>query len=221
MVCIKFCPGRQLEAYACKDTDPYRVPSIPISILHCLNATYQGGTTIQQAITDLDCIYFLILLRPGEYFQEGTDTVSTSFCVQYIQLYVDRTPPPSTTATAYNCATASFISLLFTTQKNEISGKSIGHRNTGSPQSCALAAIRRCVVNQQRHGASSHTLLEAVSKNWKWSTISGTEITKALWEAVKIAGPQVSFKPIKVSARLIQAGGAMALLLSRETKWRN
>ena len=140
---INFRLGRQLAAYAHEDPAPSRVRPIPISILHCLGATAQGGTSRQQAVADLAWIAFFFLLRPGEYFQGGNDTVSTPFCLQYIQFYVDGAPFPATTATPYNCATTSFIRLLFTTQKNGAKADSIGHGETGHPRACAVAAVRR------------------------------------------------------------------------------
>ena len=94
---------------------------------------------------------------------------------------------------------ASFVSLLFTTQKNGFKGDSTGTNETGDPQACAVAVIRRRVVHLRQNGVSICTSLVAVYKNGKRYTIKITDITKALREAVKIAGSQVGFKPTNVS----------------------
>ena len=69
--------GRQIVAYAHEYLYTYQVHTIPISILHCIDATSQGGTSQQQAITDLAWISFFLLFCPDKYFKRGTNTVST------------------------------------------------------------------------------------------------------------------------------------------------
>ena len=77
----------------------------------------QGGSPRDQAITDLAWIAFFFLLRPREYCFGGTDTVSTPFTLHYIKFFVVTQHTQSTKASPVTCATATFISLLFTTQK--------------------------------------------------------------------------------------------------------
>ena len=76
---IHFRLDRQLAAYKREDPPPTRFRPLTTSILHTLNASTQGGTDCQKAISDLTWIAFFFLLRPGEYCQGGTDTVSTTF----------------------------------------------------------------------------------------------------------------------------------------------
>ena len=171
MVDIHFFLEIQITDYERKYTTPSWVCTIPIFILQCFDETSQGGTTRQQAITDLSWIDFFLLFCSGEYFQGVIDKVSTPFHLQYIQFYIDITPFPDTTANPYNCATESFVSLLFTTQNNWIKGESIRNGKTGNPRECAVATITRRVAHLQRHSASSRMLLLEVSKNVKFSTI--------------------------------------------------
>ena len=63
---LEFRMGIQLVAYARQDTPPSRLHPIPITILHCLNTTAQGGTPRQQAITELTWITFFFFLRLGD-----------------------------------------------------------------------------------------------------------------------------------------------------------
>ena len=57
--------------------------------------------------------------------------------------------------------------------------------------------------------------LSEVFKGNKWSTICSAEITAALRSATTIIVTQVGFTPDDVSARSMQAGGDMALLMAR------
>ena len=118
-------------------------------------------------------------------------------------------PTQATTASAVTCAAATFVSLLFTTQKNGVKGESIGHGATGHPHACAVSAIRR------RHGSTPDTHLAAVFNGTTWSTVRSAEITAALCAATTLMGPQVVFTPEDVSARSMRVGGAMALLMER------
>ena len=139
--------GRQLTVYVHEYLAPSLVRPTPIPILHCLNATVQVGTSRQNSIADLAWIAILLLLCPGQYFQGSTDTVSTPFHLQDIQFYVDVSPFPFTTATPYNCATASFFSLVFTTHNDGVKGKSIGHGKIDHPWACAVAEVRRLAAH--------------------------------------------------------------------------
>ena len=178
--CIFFRLGRQLTAYARKDSAPSWVRPIPISILYCHNVISQGGTTRQQAIAYLTCITFFFLLRPLEYYQGGTDTVLTPFCLQYIQLYADENSFPATITTPYSCAAIFFVRILFATEENGFKGESIGNGNNGHPHECTVSEIRRHVAHLQKHDASSRTPVALVSKNGKCSTIRSIYITKSI-----------------------------------------
>ena len=78
-----------------------------------------------------------------------------------------------------------------------------------------MAAIRRHVSHLRQHSATPDTHLAAVYNGATWSTIHSAEITTALRTATTTTGPQVGFTPEDVSARSMQAGGAMALLMAR------
>ena len=59
---IEFCLVQQLTLYGHKDPYLYQFCPIPISILHCIDSTSQGGTSQQQYISDLVYIGFFLLL---------------------------------------------------------------------------------------------------------------------------------------------------------------
>ena len=168
---INFRLVQQLTVYKREYHLLSRVRPLHISVLHTLDVTSQGGNELQQAITNLAWITFFFLLRPGEYCQGGTDTVSTPFRLRYIQFYVGNQLPPATTAAPHQCVTSTFVSILFTTQKNVVKGKSIGHSITGHPRACAVAAIRRCVAYLQNYGTTSHIPLDGVFHKLKCNSI--------------------------------------------------
>ena len=180
-----------------------------------MESAAKNGSPRDHAIADLSWIAFFFLLRPGEYCAGGTKTVTTPFTLRDIQFFVGNQPFQATTASAPTCAAATFGSLLFTTQKNGVKGESIGHGATGHPRACAVATIRRRVAHLRQHGATPDTHLAVIFNGTAWSTVRSAEITTALRAATTLMGPQVGFTPEDVSARLMRAGGAMALLMSR------
>ena len=207
--------GRQLVTYAKEDPSPGRVRPLPVSILHCMESVAKSGSPRDQAIADLAWIAFFFLLRPGEYYAGGTDTVTTPFNLRDIQFLVGNQPTQSTTSFAATCAAATFVSLLFTKQKNGIKGEPIGHGKTGHPRACAVASIRRRVAHLRQHVATPDTHLAAVFNGTTWSTVCSAEITAALRAATTLMRPQVGFTPEDVGARSMRAGGAMDLLMTR------
>ena len=73
-----------------------------------------------------------------------------------------------------------------------------------------VAAIRRRVAHLQQHGAP----LASVFNGKIFPTVYSAEITSALRAATTIIGPQEGFTPDDVSARSMQAGVTMDLLMS-------
>ena len=83
-----------------------------------------------QDISDMIIIAFSFLLRPGEY--TGTKSDSAPFSLSDVTFSVGRTLFDSATATATNneLAAATFVILIFTTQKKGVHGEKIGHGAT-------------------------------------------------------------------------------------------
>ena len=159
---IDFRLVQQLVTYEKEDTTPGRVFPFPVSILHCMDSVANNGTTRDKAIVDLAWIALFFLLRPGEYCAGGTDTVSPPFNLRNIQFFVGDQPTQATIDSATTCAATTFVSLLFTTQKNGVKGELIGHGTTGHPCACAAASIWRRVAHLRQHGATPDTHIAAV-----------------------------------------------------------
>ena len=110
---------------------------------------------------------------------------------------------------------AEFVSLLFTTQKNGVKGKSIRHGRTGHPQGFPVVTMHRQVKYLKRHGTTSETPLSSFKRATKWQQFRGDDITAAIRAVVRAAGPAIRFTEADISARSLRAGGLMALLMSR------
>ena len=179
-----------------------------------MDSAAKSGSPQDQYIADLAWIAFFFLFRPGEYCSGGTDTATTPFNMPNIQFFVGNQPSQATTDSAATCVATTFVSLLFTTQKNGVKGDSIGHGATGHPQACAVAAIQRRVAHLQQHGATPDTHLATVFNGTTWSTVRSAEVTAALRAANTLMGHQVGFTPEDVSARSMRAGSTIALLMT-------
>ena len=90
-------------------------------------------------------IAFFFLLRPGEYI--GTKFDSTPFRLSDVTFSVSHTVFDTTTATENELAAATFVILIFSTQKNGVRGEKIGHGATGDPLLFPKEALRRRVTH--------------------------------------------------------------------------
>ena len=71
-----------------------------------------------QAIADMILIAFLFLLQTGEY--TGTKSDSAPFRLSDVTVSVEHTGFKTATATDNELAVATFVMLIFTTQKNGV-----------------------------------------------------------------------------------------------------
>ena len=69
---------------------------------------------------------------------------------------------------SFTCATASFISLLFTTQNNGVKWYSIEHRENGNTWACVVAYVWLRVARLRSHGTSVLFPLSGVYYKNKW-----------------------------------------------------
>ena len=73
-------------------------------------------------------IAFSFLLRPGEY--TGTKSDSAPFCLSDVTFSVGRTVFDTATTTDNELAAATFVILIFSTQKNGVQSEKIVHGAT-------------------------------------------------------------------------------------------
>ena len=84
-----------------------------------------------QAVADIIIIAFFFLLRPGEY--TGTKYDSSPFHLSDVTFSVGCTMFDTANTTDNELPADTFSILVFTTQKNGVQGKKIGHGATGEP----------------------------------------------------------------------------------------
>ena len=104
-----------------------------------------------QAVVDMIIIAFFFLLWPVEY--TGTKSDSSPFSLLDVTFSVGRTVFDTATTTATNTATnnelvaATFVILVFTTQKNGAQGEKIVHGATRDPLLSPKEALSRRVAH--------------------------------------------------------------------------
>ena len=139
---LNFFLGRELASYQKEDSPSTIVWTLPLRVIQAIDTFAQGTISRNIAISDLTCVAFFFLLRPGKYCKGGTDTSHHPFSLKDIQLFVVNQPYNAATVSNAVLSQADFVSLLFTTQNNGVKGESIGHNCTSHPQECPVAAMR-------------------------------------------------------------------------------
>ena len=100
---------------------PSRVNLIPVQVLRRLACIAAASNDQElQAVADMIVITFFLLLRPGEY--TGTKIDSTPFRLSDGTFSVGRTVFDTAIATYNELAAATFVILMFSTQKNGVQG---------------------------------------------------------------------------------------------------
>jgi hypothetical protein len=209
---IDFRLKGQLAAYAKQDPPPNRVKPIPIQILHHVaHMATTHPTESNQAVADMIIVAFFFLLRPGEYTANRSE--STPFRISDIQLFVGGQRLNLEDATDASIASATFATLMFTTQKNAVRGEVIGLGRSGNSFLCPVQAIIRRVLHLRKYNAPPNSPLASYFAGGpNFSPIMPKDITEMLRLSTAAVGPSVGFLPADISARSLRAAGAMALL---------
>ena len=118
------------------------------------------------------------------------------------------------TSTRAQLLAASAASLTFTTQKNGVENEVIKLGRSGDPFLCPTLAIARRVVHLRAANAPGHAPLGRVFTPSGVHKVTPTLITKTLRDAVRYLGADLGFLPSEVSARLLRAAGATALIVA-------
>ena len=132
--------------------------------------------------------------------------------MQDVQVFIGRQRLNLSTCTDAELASATFISLTFTDQKNGVRGEVIGLSTSGNPFVCPVRAVCRRIQHLRMHGAPLTAPLANVFVTGAWAKITPSHITTTLRTAVSFLGPELGFLPSDVSARCLRAAGATALL---------
>ena len=144
---LNFHMGLHQASYKKADPPCIRVLPLPINIVHTLDTTLHPGTPRQKSICKLIRISFSSPLIQGEYCKGGTNTKNHPFRLRDIQFFMGKQPNNSSTKTQEALARSNFIILLFTTNKNNVKGKSIGLVCNSQSIGCPVVEMRLRVVH--------------------------------------------------------------------------
>ena len=188
---------------------------MPIQVVHALVEVAHARVPRDDpfdAITDMICIAFFFLMRPGEYTKTSDNT---PFKLQDVKLYIGLMPLDWTTATDAQFASVTAVSITFTDQKNGVKGEVITHGRTEHPRTCPTRAVVRRVQYLRRIQAPLDTPLCAYFDKGQMRYVNSKSVTSALRAGILLVGPEtVDIKPSEVEARSLRAGGATALLVA-------
>eukprot|EP00978_Attheya_sp_CCMP212_P005026 scaffold11112_cov28-Attheya_sp.AAC.1 len=96
-------------------------------------------------------------------------------------------------------------------QKNCRPGEVVAQTATGEVHACAVRSIARQIIHLRSHNAPDNIPLCSYFAHGQWYVITPTQITAALRVSATVLGPGLGLDPLDISARSLQAAGAMAL----------
>jgi hypothetical protein len=170
---------RQFNVYAKVDLPPKRVKPIPLPILHHVMRLANDTTNdALLAIANLICIAFFFSLCPGEY--TVAPSKNTPFCLTNVKQIIVSQPIDIFSEPKATILSATFAPLKFTTQKNAVHGKVIGHGKCGSSTFCPDKSLARCVLHLRCYGAPPDTPLASFCAGSQCKPIKPTNISDNL-----------------------------------------
>ena len=220
---LDFRLGRQHSGWKKGDPPPTRVRPVPITLVtFLLDLAHSPGPTsaAELAYADMICLAFFFLLRPGEY--TGTTNDDAAFTLSDVRLHLGRRRLCLATAPLHEIQAATWVSLYFTTQKNQRKGDSIALGRTHHRLCCPVQSVIRMVLRHQKYFAALDKPLDLSTKLATY--YSGTnqrrairteDVTRQLRAAAAACQPSTGIAPADISARSLRAGGAMALLVGK------
>ena len=137
-----------------QDPPPNRVKPILVQILRAM-AAIAAASDDPKLCADADMIIlaFFFLLRPGEY--TGTKSTSTSFCLCEVILSVGYTVF-LLASSEEDLLTATFTTLVFTTQENGVRGEKIRQATSRNPLLCPLGRVIEAGAPPEKEWSRSH-----------------------------------------------------------------
>ena len=92
-------------------------------------------------------------------------------------------------------------------------GEVVGQGPSGDPLLCLRDTLERQIIHLHKHNVDkTRPIASFMTPKGSWKHVTPTMITKVLKGAVSLSEENLGFSPKDVSARSLQAGGAMALL---------
>ena len=131
---------------------PRRVKPISLKVLrHIENFTKSSGDSVLQDEFNIIIIVYFLFLLPVDY--NGSKSEGTIFRLKEVAFICGRRIF-ATTTTESGLQAATFFTLAFTSQKNEVRGKKIDHKNSGEPILCPKSFLLRCTLHICKNSAT-------------------------------------------------------------------
>jgi hypothetical protein len=206
---------RQFGTYSKQDPPPTRVRPVPLQLLVHQHASIKHlptETDQQKAVADLAILAFFFLLRRRVYSKSGDNTQSHPFRLRDVTFSIGTTDFNAGTAPLARIQHANYAALYFTTQKNGVRGKAIGHGASGHAVACLLRVLRRRVLFLR---SPPDTPLCSLLERNRWRLVPSTAITAGLRASATAIRDCLGLQPSDISARALRAGSAMSLLLGK------
>jgi hypothetical protein len=154
----KFRLSRQLKGYSKADPAPDRVKPVPIGVIdHAAKIAEQHGTVESLAVINMICLAFFFLCRPGEYTKPTGN--NAPFRLEDVTSYVGNCRALAPLATEDDLNRATYVTLTFITQKNDVRGKVIGLGLSGDSFIYPMQSIASRVRHLRQHNAPPATPL--------------------------------------------------------------
>lgn len=215
---LEYRLAQQLAGYRRSDPAPLRVTPASLRLLdYAHHVAILSTSPLRHAVVDMAYIAFFYLNRPGEYAKTtAPDSLSVPFRLCDVELSIGHRVFNAATASLDDIRHATFATLIFTNQKNAVRGEKIGHARTGHPFSCPVLALSRRVLHLRHSSAPATaplylTFLTPVT----FAFVTSARITAMLRLSATALFLELGIDPLRVSARSLRAGGAMALLCAR------
>jgi hypothetical protein len=210
--------NQQLAGYRRADPAPTRVTPASLRLIdYGYEVACLSGAALLLATVDMAYIGFFYLNRPGEYSEPTSpDSLSAPFRLCDVELSIGSRVFNAAYATLADIQHATFASLIFTNQKNAVRGEKIGHARSGHTYACpVLALIRRIVHLRQNNAPHTAPLYLTFVSPGTTASVTATRITALLRNSATALYLELGIDPLRISARSLRAGGAMALLCAR------
>jgi len=210
--------SQQLAGWRRADPAPQRVTPASLRLIdHAHALAILSPSPLQHAVVDMAYIAFFYLNRPGEYAQPTSpDCLSAPFRLCDVEFSIGLRVFNASVASLDDIRHATFASLIFSNQKNAVRGEKIGHARTGHTSSCPVLALIRRVLHLQQHQAPPTTpLYLSFLPSGNMAPVTSARVTAMLRLSATALYLTLGINPLRVSARSLRAGGAMALLCAR------
>lgn len=206
--CMDFRINRTIRAWKKGRPPSKRKKPCPREVLDALtNHALNQDEPDYHAISDLVWIAVFYLLRPSEYLSTGT-TTGAPFTLADVIFRIGGRDYSATTVNLADLARAEAVGLIFTEQKNGITGETIWLTRAPSHYRCPVGCLIRRVTHLRQHGCTGTTPIfvyfDSTGKRHRVTALSMTTSLRFFAQACHLE--------VDVTVGALRCTGASALL---------